>query len=564
MGCCFSLKMSGGPQGERSGLLQSPHHDVLSEVTEELRQHAAAVAQHVRLDEESEEESGGTCEEKTRVFHTNMDAETSVTRGAGPAPRSEENPPDGSERVWSPLSDMALTEASGDRRGPEVDGVVETDFRAKTRSFYSLCSIDTDDLEQDQPAAAAAGAAALLQALTWRRVEEAPEQAGPVLPQLADPPSDPLEEPSGHSPHADVTEDPPGEPPVTPHTAQGAREGGSEGLHTQREEDLGRNLGSGSTDDHLGESEPSAVQRSGSFPPATPSREPEPSAQSSSVTFWPPHPNRSPSPPETGPASPQGALVPVVEAGEGERQLSEQHRAPQGSPRVSAAPARPLGDANGPNPGQDGQDPPPAGTFPDQTGPCLFGATSDGCRADPALPPEDPGQVDAHASTPSYLIHPPPPEQGVAAVGGGRMREMVSELLGDRADLPVCHGDPEPWIRLGLGESRRAWAQGWSQSGSPPTGGEAEQLQASMALLGANPGPRGACVWDWHTQHLNPEARVWNNPDFGPGVLSPAQQEPQRLWTPFSTHLSGFEGARLRSEAFPCLSPCEVTVRPDL
>lgn len=52
MGCCFSKVLNPGLQNERRGLLQPPLHDGLNEVTEQVRQHAAAVAQHVCLEEE--------------------------------------------------------------------------------------------------------------------------------------------------------------------------------------------------------------------------------------------------------------------------------------------------------------------------------------------------------------------------------------------------------------------------------------------------------------------------------------------------------------------------------
>lgn len=802
MGCCFSLKMSSGLQGERSGLLQSPHHDGLSEVTEELRQHAAAVAQHVCLEEEGEGDSGGARDETTEVLlspdtfchlyaakpdrsniHRNVDGETSATRGVGPAlgsdPRVElntgrvKNAPDGSQWVWStpsglPSADSVVTEASADRRGPKVDSTPQhrdkageevcvakmyQGFKTKTQSFYSICSIDTDDLEQEQSQSpTAGGTAALLHAAGSCEVKDAlkqtsrmpsaeqKEQSGPWLLDLSSDPLIPasslwnIEEPSWDSPHDGFNDEPPEEPSMTSHAAQGTCERGSEGLPAQQEKDLEQNLDSGFIDDHLHESEPSAVQQTGSFLTATQS--PEPFSQSSpSLTFSPPHLNQSlPSPSEISPSAPQGELAseevvvsltmvpswppshqptptlyfdvetlsgklhksanfndPVKSSGqeldpestesefgsvddaaellqlpdepqtvqeasacvscdgpddqrrlgpsplcfhpssslcasagedEAERasrpsQLPPENRRQQQpqtsdvSPEVTepqndaAEPSHPLGDPSRLNSGEDSEESPPAlhpsnipaETFPDQTS-SVFDSTSAGCQAELSLACDDPGQVDAHASTPSYMIHSICPEQHVAAEGGGssggRMREMVSELLGDDADLPICRCAPEPWIKLGLEESRRAWAwaQGTSQAEFPQTGGEAEEipalvseLQPSMALLGVYPYstvmPQGACVWDWHTDcsqpgsasdllphgpvacpSLNPDAHVWNNPDFGVDICSFADQEPQQLWTRFSNNLTGYEGARLDSNAFPRLSSCEVTIRP--
>ncbi|KAM7369615.1 hypothetical protein PAMP_010925 [Pampus punctatissimus] len=81
MGCCFSKELNPGPQNERRGLLQPPLHDGLSAVTEQVRQHAAAVAQHVCLEEE-----------KTRVSD-------------GPAdwklPQDEERPLELDNKVWT-------------------------------------------------------------------------------------------------------------------------------------------------------------------------------------------------------------------------------------------------------------------------------------------------------------------------------------------------------------------------------------------------------------------------------------------------------------------------------
>lgn len=763
MGCCCSLETSDSLQGETSALLDSPHHDGLSGVTEELRQHAIAVAQHVCLDDEGEGDRGGPCEEETQALPSpdafchlnvayadeekldssntrrNMDAQT----GVGSDPRveldREENAPDGSEQVWSPPSglpsaDSVLTEASGGRQGPKEARVVTTapyqGLKTATHSFYSICSIDADDLEQEQSQYPAAGGTAdPLHAFTWYEVEEVLKQtsstpsadlkdeSGPVM---ADPCSDLLippsslwntEEPSGNSAHADFNEEPPEEPSVRSHAAQGAREGGSEGLHAQQEEDLGQNLAFGFIDDRLDESEPSAVQLTAV------------GRSSSSVTFTPPLLNQAlMSPSETGRPAPQGELAPVGVTEEvrvslsamssrpppqqptptlrshvetspeelhksdnfndpvkskgqeldpeseselgaaddadsdllqlpGEPQpLQEVLHAPSASPHVhddtpgpsppclrppsspgtsadedeaesesrpseqrqqhprtsdvspevtepqiaAAPPPRPPGGPDGLHSGQES--PPaahpsaiPAETFPDQTGSSVFASTCGGRRADPTLTFEDPGQVDAHASTPSYLIHPIRPEQQVmeeSSGNGERMREMVSELLGDDADLPLCGRDPEPWIRPGLEESRGAWAQGAPQAGFPQAGGRAEQmpalvsqLQPPMAQLGAYPYstlmPRGPCVWGWHTgpyqpvsvRGLLPQGPVappGPSPYFGLDIRRLAGRGPQQPWAPFSNQLSAYQGARPALSALTCWSSYEAGVRPEV
>lgn len=786
MGCCFSLKMSSSLQGERSALLQPPHHHGLGEVTEELRQHAIAVVQHVSLEEEGDRDSSSTCEEETRVLlgphtvchpnlenphqektqvplgphgvchpnlknphqekiqvllgpHTichpnlenpdqekldssDMEAWTSRTHGVGSDPCVEldtgrkENAPDGSEQVWlSPFADILVSEASGERQAGKEEEVcvVKTEpyqgFKTKTFSFYSICSIDTDDLEQGQSQSpTAGGAAALLHVFT--PPAEQKNESGPVFPPQLVPSSEPLiptsslwtiQAPLWVSPHADEA---PEEPSMTSHTAPGTCEGGSEGLHTQQEDDLEENLDSGFTDDHLDECEPPAEQQSASI--LTAAEDPGAdslSLTSSLLTLTPPPLNQARlSPSETSSGPPPHQPTPVLHshfktssdklqesdsfsdpgksAGhesdpkstrsgfEAEPELLQLPEDPQtlqevplrrrvsvdgcegetgGAPSSlctspggdeaeredgpaellqnqqqlqtadvptevsepqnnAAQSSHPPGGSNGLDSGECSEEVSPAGhpcdipaeTFPDQTGSSVYDSAS---QADltPIMTSEDPAQVDAHASTPSYLIHSRPEQQTLAesssSSGGGRMREMVWELLGDDADVPIC--DPEPWIRLGLEESSRAWAQGPSLAEVPQMGIGMEEipalvseLQPSMALLGAYPYstvmPQGACVWDWHTDcsqlvrvtstsqqflgltlgcpppqgpaaspSLNHDAEIWNNPDFGLEICSLAQQEVQQLWTRFSSELSGYEGTRLEL----CLSSSEVS-----
>ncbi|KAI3355483.1 hypothetical protein L3Q82_018319 [Scortum barcoo] len=263
MGCCFSKELNPGLQNERSGLLQPPLHDGLNEVTDQVRQHAAAVAQHVCLDEEEtcaadgaarrrqDEEThpepgnkvgkevavvrrdsttrsyrelkpASTHEEKGAIIittstniHTDTEAEAGVTHGpgCGLAPYMEvptqspikqrilENAtlralwfnqlPEGQKHKkpassWS--APARLTPASHgesqvshdpppvsvcqetprdspeaehkDEEGEEVCIVTTTlceGLETRTRSFYSICSIDADDLEHDHVQPGTAG-----------------------------------------------------------------------------------------------------------------------------------------------------------------------------------------------------------------------------------------------------------------------------------------------------------------------------------------------------------------------------------------------------------------------
>ncbi|XP_029385165.1 uncharacterized protein LOC115061080 [Echeneis naucrates] len=182
----------------------------------------------------------------------------------------------------------------------------------------------------------------------------------------------------------------------------------------------------------------------------------------------------------------------------------------------------------------------------------------------------DPGQIDAYASTPSYEIHFPGHELPSAAEDGerdGGMRDMVSELLGEEADSSVCRLYPDPWIKLGLEESCKGWAQGASLAEPSQSeikmGSEAElvpasvsELQPSMALLGAYPYstvmPQGSCVWDWHTDcsqaepaaapSLNPHAEVWTNHNVNFDISGTAYPQDQQPWLQFSDDLSSNEG----------------------
>ncbi|TKS87386.1 La-related protein 4B [Collichthys lucidus] len=189
---------------------------------------------------------------------------------------------------------------------------------------------------------------------------------------------------------------------------------------------------------------------------------------------------------------------------------------------------------------------------------------------DPAVISVDPGQIDVYASTPSYEIHllgDEPPATSEEGEREGGMREMVSELLGEDADSSVCRLFPQPWIKLGLGESCGGWAQGASEAepskGESEMGADTEQipalvseLQPSMALLGAYPYstvmPQGPCVWDWHTDctqpgpvaapSLNPDAEVWTNPNFNLDITGATYLQPEQPWIQFPADLTNHEG----------------------
>nr|XP_033495043.1 uncharacterized protein LOC117264861 isoform X1 [Epinephelus lanceolatus] len=85
MGCCFSKEISPSHQNERSSLLQQPPlHDGLKEVTEQVRQHAAALAQHVCLDEEERRVADRPAPRKT--------------------PKDEERHPELNNKVWTEVA----------------------------------------------------------------------------------------------------------------------------------------------------------------------------------------------------------------------------------------------------------------------------------------------------------------------------------------------------------------------------------------------------------------------------------------------------------------------------
>ncbi|XP_047423656.1 uncharacterized protein LOC124995399 [Mugil cephalus] len=102
MGCCFSKELNPGQQNERSSLLQSPLHDGLNEATEQVRQHAAAVAQHVSLEEEEKCPSDGSAQreplededpppEVDRAAVVSRDISTQIEKDLKPASTREGN-----------------------------------------------------------------------------------------------------------------------------------------------------------------------------------------------------------------------------------------------------------------------------------------------------------------------------------------------------------------------------------------------------------------------------------------------------------------------------------------
>ncbi|KAM4533949.1 uncharacterized protein PAE49_022276 isoform 2-T3 [Odontesthes bonariensis] len=64
MGCCFSKELNPGLQNERSSLIQSPTQSGLNKATEQVRQNAAALAQHVCLEEEEKSVRDGQTDAK--------------------------------------------------------------------------------------------------------------------------------------------------------------------------------------------------------------------------------------------------------------------------------------------------------------------------------------------------------------------------------------------------------------------------------------------------------------------------------------------------------------------
>ncbi|XP_035513120.1 uncharacterized protein LOC118324765 [Morone saxatilis] len=300
MGCCFSKELNPGLQSERSGLLQPPLHDG-SEVTEQVRQHAAAVAQHVCLDEEKtaqkkpaegkerhrkvesttpRERDSKPGEEKEAIIitsstntRTNADAEAGGTLaarrpGGEPAPYQEEPSPVRQKIIdnatirsqWfsqpadekKPLNvrsaparlpcgncqppppppvsvcqeTQQVSPAAELKEEEEEVCVVTTTlgqgFETRTWSFYSICSIDADDLEQDGRSQTAAPPCIVVPPVSSQSHADArdqscvtePEATGgepaPAQSHAAEHSSTaPSQTPSDSSPSAEQTTEPP-------------------------------------------------------------------------------------------------------------------------------------------------------------------------------------------------------------------------------------------------------------------------------------------------------------------------------------------------------------------
>ncbi|TWW76222.1 hypothetical protein D4764_13G0008840 [Takifugu flavidus] len=122
------------------------------------------------------------------------------------------------------------------------------------------------------------------------------------------------------------------------------------------------------------------------------------------------------------------------------------------------------------------------------------------------------------ACSPSYLVHSSHLEQPVMAEGGdsrGKMKEVVSELRGDVADLPL----PEPRIKLGPRSRRaRARARGTLWAAFP---------QTSCSTLCQRPGASSS---------PNQKPAVCSNPDVGLNSCHLTNKEPQQLRNRFSGH----------------------------
>ncbi|XP_029682525.1 uncharacterized protein [Takifugu rubripes] len=169
MGCsCSTSSDEWSDSDSDSSLSDFPTYVRRSKVTVEHRQDTTAGTQHACLDAELKGDSRGRCDEETLESHPHV-ALPRLSIGG------EENTPDvskPSKLVWStpvrpPSVAFMVTEVSGDQQRPTVDSEPQRDdkegeevrlvmtephqaFKTKTHSYYSICSADTDDLEQEQ------------------------------------------------------------------------------------------------------------------------------------------------------------------------------------------------------------------------------------------------------------------------------------------------------------------------------------------------------------------------------------------------------------------------------
>uniref|UniRef100_A0A3P9HQA4 HTH La-type RNA-binding domain-containing protein n=1 Tax=Oryzias latipes TaxID=8090 RepID=A0A3P9HQA4_ORYLA len=117
--------------------------------------------------------------------------------------------------------------------------------------------------------------------------------------------------------------------------------------------------------------------------------------------------------------------------------------------------------------------------------------------------PVDPDQIDIHASTPSYEIHPDqqPTDEDEEEDEEAEMKEMMFELLGERWDSTMGFLPPIPGLgqRCFLGSSESS--QG--ESGSKLIPLSISELQTSMAMLEVYP---YYSVWDWVASHAQSDS----------------------------------------------------------
>ncbi|XP_057681104.1 uncharacterized protein LOC130909054 isoform X2 [Corythoichthys intestinalis] len=208
MGCCFSKEAVPAQASERSSLLHDPCQDNISDSVEEVRQQAVAVAQHVCLEEEEagpghEEAHPGPDSEKNPQVRSSHEEEPAIlicdaaalstqavssnpSHSCEPAPYMEvltqsparQNIVENATRraLWftQKILQPESCWASPTGTGPELtqdsnvssilgrdqfpfnseDCIVTTtlgqDFQTRTQRFYSICSIDTNDLDRDE------------------------------------------------------------------------------------------------------------------------------------------------------------------------------------------------------------------------------------------------------------------------------------------------------------------------------------------------------------------------------------------------------------------------------
>lgn len=212
MGCCFSKEMNPVPN-ERSSLLEPPACDSLCDGTEQrLRQTAVAVAQHVSLEEDDTRGSESQQDTSKQVYHktdtnrasaakdtptrsgTGSDQSTIITTGppetgTGQAltdgtlahctntrlsennpssisptspnrkspTRAEQSPKAALRPLWMTQQEQGYYPTAGGGQGSAAPGLVPDvvtstlgqGFEKRTRGFYSICSIDAEDLEPD-------------------------------------------------------------------------------------------------------------------------------------------------------------------------------------------------------------------------------------------------------------------------------------------------------------------------------------------------------------------------------------------------------------------------------